>query len=421
MIYRQVFSKFTVNSVVLISLTVFSVVVAAIFNNPLLVYTAVFLVVTNIALFIWAQLSVTGIEIKRRHPRLAVATRPLEIIIELINQRRTPRYGILGFDLHNELTPGQEYTPVAFLDAPPGRTVASAYSMVPSRRGVFRIGPFYLYGGDPFGFYKCWRQREEYSELTVLPHPVSFRFVRSPSASMLKQDEMETVPVGGDSTEFLGVREYIEGEPLKRIHWRTSARLGKLISRQYELNVAAAVSALVLVDEAMLSGGKVDNPLEYSLSMVASLGHATLSERFHLSYLALLGSLHDTASGTGRSFYEELAIHLAQLSGHGPVDWENHGRVILNYLPAGSSLIVFTAKLDDAAKERLRHLSVHFRGLAVVVFDLESFEHRRSPANPEPRLSVELGYLVFKVHYGDDLAQVLGQVCGTPQLLGRRQ
>jgi len=95
-----VFSKFTTNSVVLLALTAFTVTVAAIFENPLLVYTAVFLVVTNIALFTWAQLSVAGMKVARRHPRLVVATKPMNVSIELTNQRRSPRYGTLGFDLH---------------------------------------------------------------------------------------------------------------------------------------------------------------------------------------------------------------------------------------------------------------------------------------------------------------------------------
>jgi hypothetical protein len=171
----------------------------------------------------------------------------------------------------------------------------------------------------------------------------------------------------------------------------------------------------------MLTGSKVDNPLEYSLSMVASLGYATLSERYHLSYLALVGGQHDTVSGNGRNFYEELAIRLARLRGHGPVDRENHGRIILNYLPAGSSIIVFTASLDQATREWLSHMSVRFRSLTAVTFNQESFKHHHPPTRSGPRLSVESGYIVIEVHYGDDLAQVLGQVCGNPQLLGRGQ
>ena len=380
------FSKFTINSLVFIALTVFTVIVAAIFKNPLLVYTAVFLVVTNAVLFVWAQLSVAGMEVRRNHPRLAVATKPVEVNIELTNRRRTPRYGTLGFDLHQELTPGTEYTPVAFLDASPGVKTVSTYQMAPARRGIFEIGPFYLYSGDPFGFYKCWARRKELSQLIVLPCPVAFSFRRPLSRSMLSQDEMETVPVSGNSTEFMGVREYVEGEPLKRVHWRTSARLGKLISRQYEMNVAAAVSVLTIVDKEMLRGTTVDKPLEYSLTMVASLGYATLTERFQFSHLALLGDEHSNQSGTGRAFYEELAVSLAKIDGYGQMDWDLKGRMILNYLPSGSSLLVFISHLDEIARARLRQLAAHYSGVTVITFNKESFEQARVPDKPGPRV-----------------------------------
>ncbi|MBN2082897.1 DUF58 domain-containing protein [bacterium] len=412
------FSKFTANSVVLLGLTAFTVTVAAIFENPLLVYTAVFLVVTNVLLFIWAQLSVSGMKVVRRVPRLAIAKQPAEILIELTNLRRSARYGTLGFDLHQELTPGKDYTPVAFLDAPPLQPVEASYYIVPARRGAFKVGPFFLYGGDPFGFYKCWSKKEQFSELTVLPCPVAFSFQQPPSTSFLSQDELETVPVSGNSTEFLGVREYIEGEPLKRVHWRTSARLGRLISRQYELNVAASVSALVLADDAMYTGTKVDNPLEYSLTMVASLGHATLTERFRLSYMALTGERYETASGTGRGFYEELTVRLARLKGGGAVNWEKQGRVLLGYLPAGSHLVVFAARIDDALRGRLRQLAVHYRGLSVVTFDLDSFKLQRKAADDGIETNLGDGYVIYRLSHGAELGRVLSQCLGSPARRG---
>lgn len=414
-------SKFTIHSVVFLGLTAFAVSVAVVFRNPLLVYTAVFMVTTNLLLYLWAQQAVRGMRVRRSHGNLAVATQPTEITLELTNERRTARYGTLGFDLHAELTPGQDYTPVAFLVAPPGQGVQESYSLTPMKRGVFKMGPFYLYGGDPFGFYKCWRRVDESTEIVVLPNPVDFSFTRPGSTSMLAQDELETVPVSGDSTEFLGVREYIPGEPLRRVHWRTTARIGKLISRQYELNVAAAISALVLVDGGMLAGSGSDTPLEYSLRMVASLGRATQTARFHLSSLALIGERFDALAGTGRRFYQELAVRLARLDGQGAVDWERHGRAILTYLPRSSSLLVFTAELGESARERLRQLAVHFRSMSVVTFNQASFERGKRPDVPGPRLSFGESYMIFEVFHGDNLSFVLDQLLAKPAVLrGRR-
>lgn len=415
------FSKFTVLSAVFLALTGFTVAVALVFRNPLLVYTAVFLVVTNVTLFVWAQLSVGGMSIKRHHPRLAVAARRLDIRLELTNHRTNTRYGTLGFDLHQQITPSQDYSPVAFLEAPSGTAVAASYETVPARRGVFRLGPFYLYGGDPFGFYKCWARKEEYSELIVLPSPVPFRFTRPASVSRLAQDEMETVPTSGESTEFLGVREYAAGESLRRVHWPSTARLGKLISRQYELNVAAAVSALLLATPEMLSGTPVDNPLEYSLRMVAGLGQATTQERFQLSFLGLLGQQHLSLSGTGRRFYQELAILLARLEGQGPLNWDSQARLILNYLPAGSSLVVFTTEMEDETRLRLQRLGTHFRQVGVICFERRSFERARRPDTPGPRLQLQEGLMVCEVSFGDDLTTALELVFSAAGMLRSRR
>lgn len=419
--YTFVLSKLTVNAVVFLFLTVFTVAVAAVFKNPLLVYTAIFLATSNLVLFLWAQVSVRGMHIKRIHGKLAVATRPTEITLELVNAHRNARYGTLGFDLHSDLTPGSDYTPVAFLEARRGEAVRESYSVTPARRGEFRLGPFYLYGGDPFGFYKCWRKVDEYSPMLVLPNPVNFRFTRPGSTSLLAQDEMETIPLSGESTEFLGVREYREGEPLKRVHWRTTARIGKLISRQYEQNVAAAISTLLLADDRMLTGSGGDTPLEYSISMIASLGQATLNERFHFHYLALMGKEHDALSGTGRRFYQELAIRLARMRQHGPVNWERHGRTLLTYLPATSSLVVFASELNEESRQRMRQFAAHYRSLALVTFNLRSFERAKPGEHPGPRLSFGESYLQFEVQYGDNLSRVLESVLAKPALLRSRR
>jgi uncharacterized protein (DUF58 family) len=412
-----VFSKLTLNSAVFLALTVFTVSVAYCFKNPLLVYTAIFLATSNAVLYYWAQVSVRGMRIKRRHPPLAIAARPVTITVELRNERRNARYGTLGFDLHAELTPSEDYTPVAFLVAPGSEPVLESYTVTPPRRGEFKLGPFYLYGGDPFGFYKCWRKVEEYTSILVLPEPVEFHFTRPRSTSLLAQDELETVPVGGESNEFLGVREYADGESLRRVHWPTTARIGKLISRQYELNVAASISALLLVDGRMLTGSGGDTPLEYAITMLASLGQATLSERFHFSYLALLGDKHDKLAGTGRRFYQELAVKLARLNAYGPVDWERHGRTLLTYLPAQSSLIVFAAELGEATRQRLRQLAVRFRSVTVVSFNMKSFERGRPPEHPGPRLSFGESYLQFELQCGGNLSRALEQVLAKPALL----
>lgn len=411
-------SKLTANSLVFLFLTAFTVGVAFIFRHPLLIYTAVFLVTTHIVLFIWSQRSIGGLHVMRRLPRLAVADHPAEVELELHNSGGSPRFGLLGYDLHGKLTPGQDYSPVAFLNAGAGRTAVTKYSVVPQRSGRYQIGPFYLYGGDPFGFYKNWRQVAAAGELMVLPNPVSFRLPRQYSASRLALDEMATVAMPGESTEFMGVREYRPGEPLKRLHWPTTARLGRLISRQYEMNVSASISTLLVMEPAMLRGGFADNPKEYALRMIAGLGRGTITDNYQFSYLRVTGSEAEASSGSGYNYYQALAMRLAQIDGAAQPQWAQARRAILHYLPQRSTLIVFLATLDGEARLWLRQLAAHFAGLNVVHFDHVSFERGQRPPDAERYLAVTDGYAVHNVYYRDDLSRVLGQVLARTVLGG---
>ncbi|MDQ3023477.1 MAG: DUF58 domain-containing protein [bacterium] len=405
-------SKFTAMSVVFLILTVFTVSVASVFNHPLLVYTAVFMVTSNVALFVWAHTAVRTLEIERLTPKFGVAGQPLDVTVKLRNKGHATRFGLLGFDLHSRLTPGQDYSPVAFLEAQADSVVESGYQVAPPKRGQYRLGPFYLYGGDPFGFYKSWNKFERFTDVLVLPCPVEYKIGRPRSLSRLAREELETLPVQGQSLEFLGVREYRQGEPPKNIHWRTSARLGKLISRQYEKNVTASVSVLLMAEDGMTIGTPVDSPLEYSITLIASLAYATTREPYRFHYLAILGERSEHHDGSGPRFYQELAIQLARLAGVGRTDWGLARRLIINHLPRHSSLVVFVAELTTATREELNKLGTHFRQITVVTFDRSSFERGQVAAS-----SLGLpgrGYRVITVGFQDDLRGVLGRIFSRP-------
>ncbi len=100
----------------------------------------------------------------------------------------------------------------------------------PQRRGVVRVADWWVESGDPLGLFAV-RARGRDGELTlVLPRYTSLR--RHPLARELEASV--TAPRAGSGTEVFGVRQYQPGDPLRRIHWRSTARLGELIVREFE-------------------------------------------------------------------------------------------------------------------------------------------------------------------------------------------
>ncbi|GAC1670650.1 MAG: hypothetical protein PVS3B2_12010 [Candidatus Dormibacteraceae bacterium] len=102
----------------------------------------------------------------------------------------------------------------------------------PARRGPIISSGWAVDTGDLLGFFKETRARtQEHTELAlVLP-----RFTSLTAQPRVRELEASAAALrAGTGTELFGVREYRPGDPLRRIHWRSSARHGELIVREYE-------------------------------------------------------------------------------------------------------------------------------------------------------------------------------------------
>ena len=100
----------------------------------------------------------------------------------------------------------------------------------PLRRGSIEATGLVVEVGDPLGFFRQ-RSRQEGAEVaavmpffTSLTQPVRVREVES----------VLTATRPGHGNELYGVREYRSGDALRRIHWKTSARRGELVVREFE-------------------------------------------------------------------------------------------------------------------------------------------------------------------------------------------
>ena len=100
----------------------------------------------------------------------------------------------------------------------------------PSRRGAVEMSDWWLQSGDPLGLFKRIKRGKDGEVALVLPRFTSLRaqpLVRELEAAV-------TAPRAGYGTEVFGVRPYQPGDALRRIHWRTTARRGELIVREFE-------------------------------------------------------------------------------------------------------------------------------------------------------------------------------------------
>lgn len=107
---------------------------------------------------------------------------------------------------------------------------AERMTLGPMRRGPVAGSGWEMESGDPLGLFVTRNTNGEKELSLVLPRFASLR-----THSLARELEASfTSPRAGSGTEVFGVREYRPGDPLRRIHWRSTARRGKLIVREFE-------------------------------------------------------------------------------------------------------------------------------------------------------------------------------------------
>ncbi|MHA2249887.1 MAG: DUF58 domain-containing protein [Candidatus Kariarchaeaceae archaeon] len=134
------------------------------------------------------------------------------------------------------------------LSMDPNSTQVLTIPILPTARGAYVIGPFTLSISDPLLLYEEKIAEIEELSLRIFPKRLGH------SVSKAKTREIFNRLIGlfstrqkGIGTDFHGLRDYIRGDPVKIIHWASSAKSSKLISKEFEeekrLEVIIALSA----------------------------------------------------------------------------------------------------------------------------------------------------------------------------------
>jgi uncharacterized protein (DUF58 family) len=389
----------------------FSASVSIFFSTHLLVYTSVFIFTSLMLIFFWSLVASVGLTIKREHLRIALVGQPLDVKITLVNLSRWPRFCVIGFDYFPAASREAGYQEMCFVSVRGFSRISLKYEALPTLRGDWRIGPFYFWGGDPFGFFKNERLVDEYTELIVVPVPFRIRMEALDSVSHRPKDETATIAKPGESVEFLGVREYREGDGMRKIHWRSSAKHGELITKQFELNVASTISFLLLNTPELGRGAEPERtPLEDSLRIIISLAQAAILSGFEVSFTELgAENQHSTRSGSGRQFLSDLSIDLARIGNGTDIKIDDELKWVVKLVPEASSLFVLMASFSNAEKQLFRHLRERFKRLFIVHFDVKSYEKQQPTVNT-PRTAGSAEYLLYRIQYDDDLKKMTERI-----------
>jgi len=221
--------------------------------------------------------------------------------------------------------------PVPLLRLRPGRDTEVSYPVPTRRRGVVEIGPLRVTRTDPLGLVSLARTHGGTSRVWV--HPRSYPLAAVPAGITRSLDgRFDRVPHG--SITFATLREYVMGDDLRHVHWRTSARVGELMVREH---LDTSLPRLVLVLDDRAESWPEQESFESACEAAASVIAAAVREDVTVT-LHLVRGIAAVPASRARDLLDRLAE--ATLDNHGADLKETANR--LRQRRVGDTLVYLT-------------------------------------------------------------------------------
>ncbi|GAB3697779.1 DUF58 domain-containing protein [Mariniluteicoccus flavus] len=271
------------------------------------------------------------------------------------------------------------------------------YPITGHQRGRFTIGPLLVRSTDTFGLVKFDRQFTATSEVMVTPKVHALTSMSNITGGG-SQGESRPQKVGVIGHDDVLVREYRQGDDVRRVHWRSTARRGELMVRREEQAWDPAVT-LVLDSRASAHGGVGhDSSFEYAVSAAASVAMHFLDDGFNVELFDADGAM--MAPEADRSFQTTHQHVLTTFTDART----SKARLLSQGLQAsmlgaqGQLIVAVTGRLTPQDAEVLLRTRRHrAQGLAMVV-DVDSFVPRRERADADQQAAHDEAIATLKHH-----------------------
>lgn len=331
----------------------FLATVAVLIDSPILFYMATAMIGMTAASRVQAWLSVRGLRFERIAPPAVHAGETVTVSLIVWSERRIKRPlitiedGLPGRLIRVDQTPSLPIAPA--YDQP----IQSRYSFRPLRRGRYQWNKLTVVGTDALGIATMEKVYEtEPAELIVYPAaiPVSVDLVPAMGWGVT---EAESGNTRGAGIEPRGTREYIDGDPLRYVHWPSSARTGRLMVKEFEAGTGLGAAFVLQRTRGTAVGDRTMTTFEAMCGHTAYLAERFLRQgvRVSMPTLGLVESLGVNFEQRRREIDEALASIEPDRDESVSAELERAAA-----LSPGSELYVLIAMADPELPEVIRGL-----------------------------------------------------------------
>ncbi len=275
------------------------------------------------------------------------------------------------------------------------------------QRGVFEMGPIEISTTDLLGIYRATTQHGEIDKIMVYPKIYDLRNFNI-GTSQITNEGTSRKKSNILSPHASSVREYAYGDSLSRVHWKTTARTNRLMSKEFDVGSSNEVVILNDLDISVQCGRLEDSTDELSISVTASLTKSYTDSHTPVGFLSHGNDRYYITPGIGSSHFDRTMQTLAVAK---PGNGKKLQQVIAeerNIWFNNSSIIIITPSSETEWVTALSELSQFNTSITVIMVNAKSFGGKHELG---PILSAldNIGISPYVINKNDELNESLSR------------
>jgi uncharacterized protein (DUF58 family) len=329
------------------------------------VAAAVFLAAELWALFRWRKVPLEG-----RLPERATALTPVSIRLVL---PPSPARGDLLLTIPRPLQDGAEVDVSpreAFAAVDPGGPVEVPFVLTPRRRGRYVLRGPSVRPTDPLRLVAGRASRLPDQLLIVYPRFYGIEDFPVPVGRRYQPGGIPLSSSTGDAIEFVGTRDYREGDPIRTIHWRSWARRGEPVVKEYQEEYFCRIAIILDTFMQPKPDAAAIRSFESAISVVASIADHFSRSEYIVDILAAGPDVYEVSAGRSLAYLENILDVLGCLGPCHDVPFRTIGPQLFDKLAAITTVVAVLQDWDDTRQDFLRRVKALGTSVwAIVVHD----------------------------------------------------
>ncbi len=274
-------------------------------------------------------------------------------------------------------------------------------------RGLFQMGPVEISTSDLLGIYRAKTFHGAPEKIMIYPKIHDLKNFQAGNSNVTNEG-IARKKSNILSPHASSVREYTYGDSLSRIHWKSTARSGRLMSKEFDVGTSNEVMILNDLDDSVHVGELDQSSIELSISLVASICKKYRNSNTPIGFLSHGKERYHLPSGMGVSHFDRTMEILARSQSGNDKKLHQILNEERNIWVTHTSIIIITPSDNVEWVSALSELSQFSINITVILIDPVSFSGEGDQTAVISALAT-IGVSPFLLRKGDSMEAALSR------------